>query len=226
MAGAGETHGEPVIKNAPSILKADIWAHFGFYEITGKHELDKTHAVCKICHTKIKYFGNTTNLRNHVSRFHSEKLTPTTAKETLDPAQPRIDEKLSILPPNAEKAKRITQSVAAFIAADLRPYSVVENPGFRHLLKTLEPRYKLPSRSHFTEKVIPALYNQTKVQVMASISQDNRVALTCDSWTSVATQSYLTVTVHYINEDWQILSHVLQTRAVYESHTGADLCVV
>lgn len=130
MADAAKNHWEPVIKNAPSILKVDIQAHFGFYEITGKHKLDKTHAVCKICHTKIKYVGNTTNLRNHVSRFHSEKLTPSTIKETVDPAQPRIDEKLSISPPNAGKAKRITQSVVAFIAADLRPYSVVENPVF------------------------------------------------------------------------------------------------
>lgn len=86
----------------------------------------------------------------------------------------------------------------------------MRNPGFRHLLN-------LPSRSHFTEKVIPALYNETKVQLMASMSQAGRVAIAFDSWTSVATQSYLTVTVHYVNEDWQILSHVLQTRAVYES---------
>lgn len=38
-----------VTKTSTSTLKADIWAHFGFYELTGKHELDKTHAVCKIC---------------------------------------------------------------------------------------------------------------------------------------------------------------------------------
>lgn len=125
MADAGENHREPGLKIAPSILKADIWAHFGFYENTRIHKLDKTNAVCKICHTKIKYVGNTTNLRNHVSRFHSKKLTPSTIKETVDPAQPRIDEKLSVLPPNAEKAKRIIQSVVAFIAADLQPYSVV-----------------------------------------------------------------------------------------------------
>lgn len=28
-------------------LKEDIWARFRFYELTGKHELDKTSAVCK-----------------------------------------------------------------------------------------------------------------------------------------------------------------------------------
>ncbi|KAF3861204.1 hypothetical protein F7725_001459 [Dissostichus mawsoni] len=212
-----------IIKNAPSVLKADIWTHYGFYELKGKNELDKSHAVCKVCHTKIKYLGgNTTNLRNHLSRFHCEKLTPAT-KKTADPAQRRIDETLSTFPPNSEKAKKITQSVAAFIAKDLRPYSVVENAGFRHLLKTLEPRYKLPSRSHFTENVIPALYNGTKAQVMASMIQAKRVAITCDAWTSVATESYLTVTAHYISEDWQFLSHVLQTRAVYESHTGAHV---
>ncbi|XP_053565459.1 embryonic protein UVS.2-like isoform X2 [Bombina bombina] len=219
------------IKNAPSILKASIWAHFGFYEHTGKHELDMTHAVCKACHTKIKYLGNTTNLRNHVRRFHSEMLTPAaaasaTAKEITRLAeahQPRIDAMLSTLPPNSEKGKRITKAVATFIAKDLRPYSVVENLGFRNLLKTLEPRYKIPSRNHLTENVIPALYHETKAQVIASMSQASRVALMCDSWTSVTTESYVTVTAHYVSKDWKILSHVLQTRAVYESHTGSHL---
>lgn len=82
----------------------------------------------------------------------------------------------------------------------------MENPGFRYMLKTLEPRYKLPARSHFTEKVIPELYHETKVQVMASMTQANRVAITCDSWTSVSTESYVTITAHYVSEDWQILS--------------------
>ena len=50
---------EKVIKNLPSILKAAIWTHFRFYEDTDKCELGKTQAVCKVCHTKIKYLGNT-----------------------------------------------------------------------------------------------------------------------------------------------------------------------
>ncbi|KAI4819740.1 hypothetical protein KUCAC02_004976 [Chaenocephalus aceratus] len=158
-----------IIKNAPCVLKADIWTHCGFYQLKGTKELDKSHAVCKVCRTQIKYLGgNTTNLRNHRSRFHCEKLTSAT-KKTADPAQQRIDEVPSTFPPNSEKAKTITQSVAAFIAKDLRPYSVVENAGFRHLLKTPEPRYKLPSRSHFTENVIPALYNGTNAQLLGRV---------------------------------------------------------
>ncbi len=41
MAEGGKTR---VIKNAPTI-KADIWAHFGFYEQPDKHDLEKTRCV-------------------------------------------------------------------------------------------------------------------------------------------------------------------------------------
>lgn len=37
--------------------------------------------------------------------------------------------------------------MGAFIAADLQPFSVVTDAGFRQLLKTLDPRYVVPSRS-------------------------------------------------------------------------------
>ncbi len=80
MAEGGETRVR-VIKNDPTTIKADIWAHFGFYEQPGKHDLEKTHAVCKSRHAQIKYAGgNTTNLRNHVSHFHPELLMPVSAK--------------------------------------------------------------------------------------------------------------------------------------------------
>lgn len=58
---------------------------------------------------------------------------------------------------------------------------------------------------------------------MESMCKARRVAITSDAWTSVATESYVTITAHYISEDWKIVSHVLQTRAVYESHTGAHM---
>jgi hypothetical protein len=49
------------------------------------------------------------------------------------------------------------------------------------------------------------------------------VALTTDSWTSRATESYLTVTVHFITAEWEIQSHVFQTRPLESSHTSVNL---
>ena len=207
------------IRPAPASLKAAIWQHFGFYEIDGK--MDKTYTICKVCRSKIKYFGNTTNLHSHISRHHSElggKKAP-----IPDSSQMTIEQALVQLPPNSERAKRITKSIARFIAVDLRPYSVVENVGFQGMVNTLDPKYKIPSRRYFTDTAIPTLYSETKVKVLDTLMEAGRVALTCDAWTSIATVSYVTITAHFINKDWQLVSLVLQTRAMYESHTGANV---
>ncbi|XP_049584360.1 uncharacterized protein phf11 isoform X2 [Syngnathus scovelli] len=60
---------EPEIRPAPKKFKADVWNYFGFYNVDGGNELDKSYVVCKICRAKIKYFG-TTNMRSHTARFH------------------------------------------------------------------------------------------------------------------------------------------------------------
>lgn len=87
--------------------------------------------------------------------------TPGYIQRTLD--------QVAKLPPNSEKAKRITRSVAGFIAKDLRPYSVVENQGFRTMLQVLEPRYTLPSRRYFSETAVPALYSECKDHILESL---------------------------------------------------------
>lgn len=54
------------------------------------------------------------------------KKTTLVQKLTLTFRQP--------LPRNSDRAKAITTAIGVLIAADLRPYSVVENTGFKHML--------------------------------------------------------------------------------------------
>ncbi len=61
-----------IIHPAPFSARASIWKNFGFYQLQGKKELDKTYAVCKLFRAKVKYFANTTNLRTHIERHHPE----------------------------------------------------------------------------------------------------------------------------------------------------------
>lgn len=60
------------IRPEPSTLKADVWKYFGFDEVEGKKDLDKSHTICKLSKTKLIYFGNTTNMRNHTEHLHPE----------------------------------------------------------------------------------------------------------------------------------------------------------
>uniref|UniRef100_A0A672JRG1 BED-type domain-containing protein n=1 Tax=Salarias fasciatus TaxID=181472 RepID=A0A672JRG1_SALFA len=210
------------VQPAPSSLKAKVWQHFGFYRLPGKTELDMTHTVCKHCKAKLKYFGNTTNARAHITRHHPE-ISDTEKQSRPPAADQRTLQYFAKLSANSERAKRITRSIACFIAKDLRPYSVVENEGFICMLQTLEPRYAIPSRKFLSETAVPQLYEETKRKVASDLAKTTRVALTCDAWTSRATQSYVTFTVHYISDTWLLESRVLQTRVMHESHTVANV---
>ena len=104
----------------------------------------KTYTVCKGSGTQLKFFGNTTNLRNHLSWERSSDLLQV-------PARWRS---------NSERAKRITKSISSFIALDLRLYSSVENVGFRTMVFTLEPRYKMRNKTSLYNFVLNYLLNE------------------------------------------------------------------
>ncbi|XP_039895251.1 E3 SUMO-protein ligase ZBED1-like isoform X2 [Simochromis diagramma] len=187
---------EERIQPAPTAFKADVWTYFGFRTKEGSKDYDKSYAVCKICTARVKYSGNTTNLRTHVSRHHSDVASNANFKTKRgDPSQRTIEEvNFSKLPATSTRTTKITQSVLVFICKDMRPLSVVENKGFRNMIKTLEPRYTVPSRQHITDIALPKLYQEVKATVLDSLSSAETVALTCDAWTSRATESYVTVT--------------------------------
>lgn len=106
----------------------------------------------------------------------------------------------------------------------MRPFSIVDDVGFQNLVFTLEPRYEIPSRAHFSRKVIPSIYNAAKEQLMEVLtSNEGRPAFTADSWSSCAAQSYTTFTIHFLdNSSWDLKSYVIAT--VEDScHTADNL---
>ncbi|KAM9350016.1 E3 SUMO-protein ligase ZBED1 [Symphorus nematophorus] len=218
------------LEDAPAAYRSGVWEHFAFrvtYE-GGKKVVDKSATVCKYCARLIAYAnGNTSNMSVHLRRHHPSV--------TLDSARRRGGEPgraAQLLLPAAfkqtyndesDRAKAITKALGCFIAKDMQPYAVVEGAGFQCMIKALEPRYKIPSRKHFSGTVIPALYEEIRRGIVKELSDTAYVALTTDGWTSRATESFLTVTVHYITSEWEMKSCVLQTRPLYESHTSEYL---
>jgi len=224
--------GEISIEDAPLTFRSHVWQHFGFPVETrnGDRVTDKTQTICKHCKKIVPYtMANTTSMLSHLQRYHSSELkskstmpvkkTPkgqTTLKNAFAPQ----------LPQSSARATAITRDIGVFIAADMRPFSVVENQGFRRLLHTLEPKYTIPSRAHFTRTVVPTLYKESKANVGQTLNEAESIAITTDGWTSRSTQSYITITAHVINSDWEMESVVLQTRPLFESHTGVNIAKV
>lgn len=178
--------------------------------------------MCSRCQYELKYSGNTTNLSAHLKRKHGiEESYLADEKQPLSP--PMKNFFAPTLAHNSKRATSITSAIAFFICKDMRPYSVVENEGFRHLLHTLEPKYSIPSRQHFSESCIPKLYRHVKDDIQHALTDAERVAITTDGWTSCTTEGYVTLTCHYIDTDWQMKNYVLQTRVLNDSHTGVNL---
>uniref|UniRef100_A0A3B3DU20 BED-type domain-containing protein n=1 Tax=Oryzias melastigma TaxID=30732 RepID=A0A3B3DU20_ORYME len=212
------------IKDAPATFKSKVWTYFGFYSTADGTKLDKDYAICKNCFAKVRYTGNTTNMHSHLSRHHPDLCEKSVTVAGSKPTQPGVDAFFQAkLSPSSARAKAITNGIADNMCKGLRPYSEVENEGFRFLINVLEPRFVIPSRKYFAEKMMHALYAKTRAKVESALDTAERVGLTCDGWTSRATESYMMFTVHFINEDWEIESYVLQTRAMQESHTGAHI---
>lgn len=218
----------PEIANPPSSFKSAVWEHFGYpvENRDGNRVVDKTQTICRKCFKKLtQVTGNTSNMSMHLQRHHPEinlgarKKTPA-QKSTL----PNLFQ-MKLLA-NSDRAQKITRGIGSFMSLGMSPFSVVENEGFKHLISVLEPRYVLPSRAHFSQNVLPKLFEETKAKVKEELNAAESIAITTDGWTSRGTQSYMTVTAHFITEKWQIANPVLQTRIVYESHTAEHLAEI
>ena len=102
----------------------------------------------------------------------------------------------------------------------MAPIYTVEKKGFRALVKTLDPRYNMPDRKHFSHVQLPRMYEECRAKVKEELQHVEYYALTTDLWTSRVTQPYMSLTVHFINKDWVLTSRCLQTSYFPEDHTG------
>ena len=179
------------------------------------------------CKKTIAYSGNTTNLHQHTEKWHphlhkqgsrSNESGPST-QATLDEI---VQKPVTKLPPGSKHAQKITRTMAEFIARDMRPVALVEGKGFVKLIETLEPSYRIPSRKTIMKELV-AMETEVKCAVAADMEKARYVSLTTEFWTSVANDSYLGITAHFVTPNWELMSYVLQTREVEERHTAVNV---
>ncbi len=126
-------------------------------------------------------------------------------------------------PASSSKSKELTNAVAYFIAKDMQPISVVQGVGFRHMIGKLEPRYLVPHRKTFTERVLPDHFVKLKDTVTSVVNNVSSFAITTDCWTSRANEAYMGVTIHTITDDWELAHFTLQNRPLPDQHTAENL---
>ena len=97
--------------------------------------------------------GDASNMLAHMKRHHADRdLAQPGAAATTPRQQPDLHEAFKMkLGLKSERAKAITNAIGVFMALDMRPFSVVENHGFKRLLNVrTEPKFE-PNRNLKTE---------------------------------------------------------------------------
>ena len=141
-----------------------------------------------------------------------------------DPQQPSVSAiftaaKRSCNPGRGEK---ITTLITSMITKEMLPLSFVDQKGFRDLMAFIEPEYTVPSRRTITARV-EKMYAEKRELLKADLVTAKKVAITTDAWTSLTTESYVTVTCHYVGDDWDLKTAVLETRSSDERHTAENI---
>lgn len=119
----------------------------------------------------------------------------------------------------AERTAVCHRDVARCVVKGLIPLSTVETQEFRDMIKSLNPKYSPPSSNYLANVLIPNWYETEKKNVIDALKNIKSAAITCDAWTSISQDHYITVTAHYISEG-KIKQTVLGSKEVYEVKTG------
>lgn len=120
--------------------------------------------------------------------------------------------------------KDVDEALLGLFTESYQPFRIVEEPAFKKFVSALNPTHELPSRFTISKTLIPALYEKCKIKLTNKILNDLQTCcLTTDCWSSINNESYIAVTIHFINSTFQLESALLACSNIQGSHTAENL---
>ncbi|XP_047656263.1 E3 SUMO-protein ligase ZBED1-like [Tachysurus fulvidraco] len=214
-----------------------IWTWFGFKP----SDEQQKNILCRVCGAKVPAkSGNTTNLfyhlkTKHVVEYHQhcQAMQPTARSSTKNAGQKKqeliqtsIQQSFSKGTPYIRKSPRwieITRAITVYLCKDMVPFQTVERRGFKAMIRAIDPRYEVPSRKYFTETEMPKLYAELRENVEKELCDLKYFATTTDLWSSRTMEPFLSLTIHYITDDWNLGSRCLQTSYFPAEHSAEEI---
>jgi hypothetical protein len=113
--------------------------------------------------------------------------------------------------------------IVELVSQKMLTLDIVECDAFKKFVNHLNPNYKLPNRKSIKLR-INDLYSRLKAKLCDKMKQFDTLSIDFDSWTSLSnTNSFITVNVHGISNEWQLFSCNLATKLIESNHTGENI---
>lgn len=113
-----------------------------------------------------------------------------------------------------------------FISECNLSFNIVQHDAFRELLEsTTGQKVQIPT-TYEIQKTLIEHSDKIKESLIEKISKQKHVCITCDIWSSRA-QSYICMTLHFINTEFIRESYVLALRQMHKSQTYKEItCLI
>lgn len=180
----------------------------------------KEKATCKHCRKEYAYDsqkGGTSTMSRHLKKCPRLKMQ--------DVGQLLLSTNNGEL---ATRARKIDQSkfrdlVARLIIGKNLPFNCVEWTEFRELCSYLNVDVETISRNTTRSDILKMHKFQKEVIRKKLQCAPGKICLTSDMWTSVNTTGYISLTVHFVDQDWVLQKFLLNFSPLPPPHTGQAL---
>jgi hypothetical protein len=112
--------------------------------------------------------------------------------------------------------------IVRWVCESMRPFKIVEDRGFRKLMKTGRLAYYIPSKITVSRDVKKVFVKCCQRIARSLQGYEGALSFATDAWTSPNHKPYIAVTVHFEREGNPI-AMLLDLIEVARSHTGATL---
>ncbi|KAF2891476.1 hypothetical protein ILUMI_14697 [Ignelater luminosus] len=120
------------------------------------------------------------------------------------------------------KALKINSALIYMICKNNQPFTIVENEGFRNLIKVIAPHYKLPSKTTLT-RWVDDKYAALSTVFKEKLSNIENLTFTTDMWSeTMSMRSFLGITAHF-GVGNELLSITLGLYQSNERHTSEHI---
>ncbi|XP_018419629.1 PREDICTED: zinc finger BED domain-containing protein 1 [Nanorana parkeri] len=200
--------------------KSKVWKYFGFDTNAEGCIMQWKKIYCRICMAQIAYSGNTSNLSYHLEKNHPDEFCEfvksnteqmreafATAFSKLKPesSQQVVQESLIIKNPHnfdGKKQIEVSSAVVNLICEGMFPASILDEPTFKSLLKTLDPRFEIPSRKYICSRVLPEKYHTVKDVILKEMVDILWCGISTDMWRNeYQDRLYVTLFIHFLTPD-------------------------
>jgi len=133
---------------------------------------------------------------------------------------------LPVVPMNRQREEDFKDVLVSMIVRDLRPISSASGSGFREVVEFLHPAAPKIGYKSLVNRVSLRFHREID-RIKSELSSTQHVGiqpcLTTDAWTSNENESFMAVTLHFVNKDWQLRSYLISLMHLPDRHTTDNL---